>query len=197
MIWGDNHIKSELTRITPGVTSGTVFTHKHKQRFIKLTLHTHMVHVLGPCTFKLESPLYNCKLSSAHNTSGTKILNLSKFEWIAAFFVESCAHTLLRPNVRQYTGTVGDSKCFYSEHGPPSEICWSSQPSAVHSVFRRSESTISTLRIMFQVKMNVSIFIEHRNRVKIFKLTNHKYKVYYIQKNRLGNNTVSMKQLVN
>ena len=84
-------------------------------------------------------------------------------------------------------------------------------------LLRRSENSILTLIIMLRVKIDVSIHIQPRNGVKIFKklvlgmriftrkLTRppfrakkniHKYKVYCIQKNRLGN-TISTKQSVN
>ena len=80
--------------------------------------------LLGPCIFKLESPLYNCTLSSAHNTSGTNILESEQI-WVSySVFVETCAHTLLRPNVWQYC-TVEYCKCFYRERWPPSETCCS------------------------------------------------------------------------
>ena len=84
-------------------------------------------------------------------------------------------------------------------------------------ILRRSENSILTLMIIFRVKINVDIYIEPRNGVKIFKkwvlgmsiftqnLTRPplrrktnilKYRVYCIQKNRLCN-TVSTKQSVN
>ena len=43
------------------------------------------------------------------------------------------------------------------------------QPTFTPCGVRRSESSILTLRIMLRVKINVSIHIEHRNGVKIFK----------------------------
>ena len=91
--------------------------------------------VLGSCTFKLESNLYNCTLGSANNTSGTNIFESAQI-WVSySVFVETSAHTLLRPNIWQYTETVEDGKCFYNEYGPPSDTCWSAQPSSVHSVY--------------------------------------------------------------
>ena len=84
-------------------------------------------------------------------------------------------------------------------------------------ILRRSEKSILTLMIIFRVKINVVIYIEPRNGVKIFKkwvlgmsiftqnLTRPplrrkqnilKYRVYCIQKNRLCN-TVSTKQSIN
>jgi hypothetical protein len=87
----------------------------------------------------------------------------------------------------------------------------------VNDTIRRSEKPILTLMIIFRVKINVAIYIEPRNGVKIFQkwvlgmsiftqnLTRPplrrkqnilKYRVYCIQKNRLCN-TVSTKQSIN
>ena len=94
---------------------------------------------------------------------------------------------------------------------------WRTPASTMTERIRRSENSILTLMIIFRVKINVAIYIEPRNGVKIFKkwvlgmsiftqnLTQPplrrkqnilKYRVYCIQKNRLCN-TVSTNQSVN
>ena len=98
-----------------------------------------------------------------------------------------------------------------------SAICFFGDSFIIPDILRRNENSILTLMIMLRVKIDVTIYIEPRNGVKFFKksvlgmriftrkLTRppfrakkniHKYRVYGIQKNRLGN-TVSTKQSVN
>ena len=79
----------------------------------------------------------------------------------------------------------------------------SSSIGTVAATVRRSEKSILTLMIIFRVKINVAIYMEPRNGVKIFKkwvlgmsIFTQNSQMYCIQKNRLCN-TVSTKQSIN
>ena len=66
--------------------------------------------------------MYTIRIPTSHNTF-SDIFEPRQILVSYSIFVETCAHTLLRPTVWQETGTVEDGKCFYSERGPPSETC--------------------------------------------------------------------------